>query len=182
MFNNTASTATIFTANPNSAPTIAPDYAPSTDPFEARFGQGNRLPRGLREEAAGMSWRLFTATYAPSADIRITNLKAEPLRDGKFEFTAEAKTFSKTEAPRTTEHTITTTGPVSACSAILNEHGRYVEILTFRQHYIYEATVTFVQVAHKHDHRRNAWAVGFGPDSHSSAAAALSSGAQRIYS
>lgn len=183
MFNNTsAPTTTIFTANPDSAPSINPDFAgTSTDPFEARFGQGHCLPKGFREEAEGMSWRLFTATYAPSPSIRITNMESEALRGGKFEYRADAITYSKTHPPALDEHTICTTGPISACSAILNEHGRYVEILTFRQHEIYEATVTFIQVAHQHDHRRTAWAVGFGPNAETSAAAAMSSGAQRIY-
>ena len=33
------------------------------DPFLARFG--HQLPRGLRQEAHGLQWRTFAATYSP---------------------------------------------------------------------------------------------------------------------
>ena len=152
-----------------------------SDPFENRFGEGHRLPRGLREEAADMSWSLFTATYCPSPATRITQLESTRLRAGKFHFRGELVTHSKTDTPRHTSADITATGPVSACTHMLADAGRYVEILTFRQTRLFEATVTFVEVAHQHDHTRTAWAVGFGSTTESSVAAALSSGAQRIH-
>lgn len=151
------------------------------DPLNARFGNNHRLPRGLREEAAGMSWALFIATFAPAADLRITDLKASPVRGGKQNFTAELSHFSKTTAPITETREISAMGPASACSHLLADAGRHVEILTFHQFEIFEATVTFAKVAHQtHDHR-TAWAMGFGSNPSASTAAALASGAQRIY-
>ena len=39
------------------------------DPFLARFG--HQLPRGLRQEAHGLQWRTFAATYSPTRDMRV---------------------------------------------------------------------------------------------------------------
>ena len=39
------------------------------DPFLARFG--HQLPRGLRQEAHGLQWRTFAATYSPTPDLRL---------------------------------------------------------------------------------------------------------------
>lgn len=157
------------------------EHQTTADPFESRFGAGHRLPMGLREEAAGMSWSLFTATYCPTPATRIAHLDATRLRAGRYRFHAELVTYSKTNSPHTLTEEITCTGPVAACTHLLANAGRYVEILTFRQHQIFEATVTFVEVAHQHDHLRTAWAVGFGSTPAASAAAALSSGAHRIH-
>ena len=45
------------------------------DPFQLRFESPRRLPRELREEAMGMSWSLFTATYAPTPTLRISDIE-----------------------------------------------------------------------------------------------------------
>lgn len=161
--------------------TTANQHSTSADPLTARFGINHRLPKGLREEAAGMSWPLFTATYCPTPELKVSALDVETQRSGKLTVSAELTHSSKTQPPRTFRHEITATGAISACTHLLAEHGRYVEILTFRQHRIFEATVTFVEVAHQHNHRRTAWAVGFGPTADLSAAHALAAGAQRIH-
>lgn len=165
----------------NISTTTATATATITDPLEARFGEGHRLPRGLREEAAGMSWSLFTAVYCPAAKVRVSRLDCEKLRAGKFRYTGEITEVFKTQAPQTSTTEVETTGAISALSHLLAEHGRYVEIRAFRQKRIFEATVTFVEVAHQNAHHRTAWAVGFGPTPDASAAAALSSGAHRIH-
>lgn len=151
------------------------------DPFSSRFGADHRLPRGLRDEAAGMSWPLFTATYAPAADIRVTGLEATRGRGGKQHYTAELTHTSKTTQPVTEMREITAMGPASAVSHLLADSGRHVEILSFHQAELFEATVTFVKVAHQHNENRRSWAIGFGPTPESSIASALASGAQRIY-
>lgn len=170
----------MFQENPSFSTTIT--TAPTTtDPLEDRFGAGHRLPRGLREEADGMSWSLFTAIYCPAPEVRIAHLTSEKLRAGKFRYTGEVVEVSKTRAPETRTAEIETTGAISALTHMLAESGRYVEIRTFHQRRIFEATVTFIEVAHQNDHHHTAWAVGFGPTPDTSIAAALSSGAQRIH-
>lgn len=151
------------------------------DPFSTRFGSDHRLPRGLREESAGMSWPLFTAIYAPAADIRVTRLDTTRGRGGRQHYNAELTRTSKTTQPVTETHDITAMGPASAVTHLLADAGRHVEILSFHQTELFEATVTFVKVAHQHNENRQCWAIGFGPTPETSIASALSSGAQRIY-
>ena len=137
------------------------------DPFRARFGL--QLPPGLREEARGMDWRTFTATYSPAATVGIRHLESTRLRMGKFRF----------EADINGEHrSILATGPVSACTHLLADAGRRVEILSFHQFDLFQATVTFI---HTVNEGRTAWAMGFGPTRDLSAAAALSSAGQRLH-
>ncbi|QGU05584.1 acetyl-CoA acetyltransferase [Corynebacterium comes] len=173
MFQSTSS-ATVTTTNQTSADT-------AQDPFSTRFGAEHRLPQGLRDEAAGMSWPLFTATFAPAADLRITRLESTRGRGGQQHYTAELTRTSKTEQPSTEIRDITAMGPASAVSHLLADAGRHVEILSFHQTELFEATVTFVKVAHQSNGNRRSWAIGFGPTPESSIAAALASGAQRIY-
>ncbi len=184
MFQYTAlrSTVTHFTSSdhaPVESDTTSRLYA--EDPFRARFGSRHRLPRGLREEARGMGWSLFTATYAPTADLRITRLDSTRLRGGRHHYSADLTRTPKTAQAQTESCEITATGPTSACSHLLADAGRPVEILAFHQFDLYEATVTFLHVGHQHDHNRHSWAMGFGANPETSVAAALSSGAQIIY-
>lgn len=148
------------------------------DPLQNRFGTTHHLPRGLREEAAGMDWNLFIATYAPGAQIRLSHRDTEKLRGGLFRFQTDRIHTSKTAEAHTDRLEIIATGPVSACTSLLAEAGRRIEILSFHQLEIFEATATFIKIT---DDRRTAWAIGFGPDRETSIAAAMSSGAQRIY-
>ena len=152
-----------------------------TDPMQDRFGSDYQLPAGFRDEARGMSWSLFTATYCPDATIRIGNLEGtrQNLRDA--EFTCEVTRFSKIYPPETTSHEMTGTGPTSTCSHMLGEFDRYVEITEFHQHDLFEATVTMIKVAHQHNRRHTACAIGFGATPEDSIASAMSSAAERIY-
>ena len=52
------------------------------DPFLARFG--HQLPYGLRQEARGLQWRTFAATYSPAPDLRLQFLSAENCPVGWF--------------------------------------------------------------------------------------------------
>lgn len=151
------------------------------DPFQIRFDTSRRLPRELRNEAMGMSWSLFTATYAPTATVRISDIESAPANWCYNSYRAEVTTTSKTEPPTTTHREVTASGPAHAFAAMLAEEGRYVEILEFHQFELFEATFTAMKVAHHIDARRTAWAIGFGATSETSIAAAMSSGAQRIY-
>ncbi|ALC06804.1 hypothetical protein CDES_12280 [Corynebacterium deserti GIMN1.010] len=159
--------------------TIQPIHAEprifADDPFRARFG--HQLPRGLREEARGMEWRTFTNTYAPTGNLRISNIESEARRGGMFHYTATM--VDNTNGQRTFEDIqIAATGPTSACTNLLADAGRRVEILEFHQFDIFEATVTFIYTC---NNRRRTWAMGFGGTADQSAAAALSSAAHLLY-
>lgn len=160
------------------APTVFRD---TRDPFQARYDLDTKLPRPLREEAEGMDWGLFMATYAPAPTLHIGLTSTEKLSWLENRYTAAITELFKTRAAHTSTAEVTATGPAAAVSAMLNGHGRYVEMLSFHQIELYEATVTCVEVAHQVDHTRRRWAIGFGPSPAHSVAAALSSGAQRIY-
>lgn len=145
------------------------------DPFRARFG--HQLPRGLREEARGMEWQTFTNTYAPTGNLRISNLASIARRGGMFHYTATL--INATKSSRTTTDTeIMATGPVSACTNLLADAGCRVEILEFHQFEIFEATVTFIYTC---NNVSRTWAMGFGGTAEKSAAAALSSAAHLLY-
>lgn len=151
------------------------------DPFQIRFDSERRLPRELREEAMGMSWSLFSATYAPNPTVKISGIEAHREHWCYTTYSADLTRTSKTTAPQTTRHEVTTSGPAHAFGAMLAEEGRYIEILEFHQFQLHEATFTAIKVAHQVNERHTAWAAGFGATSETSIAAAMASGAQRIY-
>ncbi|WJZ03716.1 hypothetical protein [Corynebacterium freiburgense] len=146
------------------------------DPFRARFG--HQLPRGLREEARGMEWRTFTATYAPTSALRIHHIESTKLRGNTYRFNATI-TDSRSGTRTTSHEEIHATGPVSACTHLLANAGRRVEILEFHQFEIFEATVTFIYTC---ENNKRAWAMGFGSNQDLSAASALTSAAHRLHS
>ena len=167
--------------------TFTPTHAPERtrtqerDPFQIRFDSPWRLPRELREEAMGMSWALFSATYAPTPTVKISDIEARHDHWCYTTYSANVTRTSKTFPPETKHHEVTTSGPAHAFGAMLADEGRYVEILEFHQFTLHEATFTAVKVAHQINERDTAWAVGFGATSEASIAAAMTSGAQRIY-
>ncbi|MEZ2122717.1 acetyl-CoA acetyltransferase [Corynebacterium sp. CCM 9203] len=147
------------------------------DPFRARFGQN--LPAGLREEAAGMDWRTFTATYCPTPDLRIEGLSHSPLRDNRRLFSATLTTSRPgrggvVHAPRE----IIAMGTISACTNLLADAGRRVEILTFRQRKIFNGTAIFLEVC---DNGKRCWVLGFGATPDSATASAMSRAAHRLH-
>lgn len=172
-----------FTFTQNSTPqqTPAQKATPERDPFQIRFDSSRRLPRELREEAMGMSWKLFSATYAPTPTVKISDIEARRDHWCYTTYSANVTRTSKTFPPETTHHEVTTSGPAHAFGAMLADEGRYVEILEFHQFTLHEATFTAIKVAHQINERDTAWAVGFGATSETSIAAAMASGAQRIY-
>lgn len=147
----------------------------SKDPFLDRFGTA--LPEGLKEEAEGMSWREFFSTYSPTGAVSIRHLSSERLRMGRFRFTATLS-MEGPQGRTTATREIIATGPVSACTNLLADAGRRVEIVRFHQYEIFQATVTFIRT---HHHGRYAWAMGFGADAEQSAATALSAAAHRLH-
>ena len=147
------------------------------DPFRARFGQS--LPAGLREEAAGMDWRTFTETYCPTPDLRIDNLSHTSLRDDRRRFSATLTSSRPgrggvTHSPRE----ITAMGAISACTNLLADAGRRVEILTFRQRDIFNGTAVFLEVCHNNT---RCWVLGFGGTPDAAIATAMSRAAHRLH-
>ena len=124
-----------------------------------------------------MEWRTFTATYAPASELRIHHIESTKLRGSTYRFTATI-TDSRDGSRTTTHREIRATGPISACTNLLADAGRRVEILEFHQFEIFEATVTFIYTC-ENNHR--AWAMGFGSNRDLSAAAAMSSAAHRLH-
>lgn len=151
------------------------------DPFQLRYDTPRRLPRELREEAMGMTWSLFTATYAPTPTVKFSDITATHENWCYTTYAADVTRTSKTFPPQTEHREATASGPAHAFSAMLAEEGRYVEILEFHQFELFEAKFTAIKVAHQIDERNTAWAVGFGTTSEISIASAMASGAQRIY-
>ncbi|AKK04009.1 hypothetical protein [Corynebacterium epidermidicanis] len=145
------------------------------DPFEARFG--HRLPRGLRAQAFGLQWRTFMETFAPGGDLRLSNIHEEKGEGGKRRYFAQ---LTDTRGGRRiiSGREQSAFGPARACTEMLWELGRPVEIISFHQCEIFEATVTFIYAGHL---GKEVWAVGFGPDNNNSVAAALSNAAHRLH-
>lgn len=160
-----------FTSFQRTQPAPQPIQFYADDPFRARFG--HKLPRGLREEARGMQWRDFVDTYSPTPTLRIQFPHIEQLRGPYFEYHAEIKQGR-------TVHTrsITASGPASACTNLLADMGYRVEMLSFHQFEIFEATVTFIYAGL--DNRKH-WAMGFGGNKEQSIAAALSSAVELLH-
>lgn len=146
--------------------------APSLDPFHQRFGS-LPLPRGLREEAEGMDWSLFRTIYSPEPFLTISHLESSAGRFG-----AELTCYSKTRPPRIHFREVEASGPMSACTAILAAEGCPVEVLSFHQVPICQATATIVQAHHG---TRTAWAIGFGATNDASIAHAMSCAATRLH-
>ncbi len=137
---------------------------------------GIPLPRGLREAADTMSWKTFTATYAPNSG---------PVRLGHWESIDAAKgpqpqTFQATLAlgDRIETATASATGPVAALTAMLYEHGVAVEMLRFHQLQSDDTTATFIQGT---DGCRAEWAMGYSQDPTQSALSAIIACANRLY-
>lgn len=173
----------MFTPSP-SAQRTRPARTRLLDPLEERFGQGHRLPLPLRKDLADLDlgsadWRTFSARLSPAPSLRLQLTGAEPLRGGRFRFRADVTDHAS--SGRSGVHEIIATGPVSACTQLLSRAGRGLEILTFRQVELHEATATFVLAHHPHHHERAKWAFGFGATPQTSIASAMSAAAQRIH-
>lgn len=151
------------------------------DCFYERFGC-HRLPRGLRDEARGMGWHLFMATYAPTPGaMTINTMSVEPGAGafGSTIYSAEIRHNSKTQPSYSTHRHIAAGGPVAACTAIFAEAGRPMEILNFHQVEVFESTVTFIQACTMSGKTR--WAMGMAGSPEDSVAHAMSAASQRLY-
>ncbi len=156
----------------------------SEDPFRARFG--HRLPRGLREEARGMSWNNFVRRYNPASQnvnhggstLALRNFTSQRGRAGRNFYQADLVLGigSGQETHRSIQ--VEAMGSVSAITNMLADSGYRVEIIEFHQFEIFEATVTFLYTSHNH---RKVWTLGFGQTSDGSIINAMVSAAHRLH-
>lgn len=148
-------------------------FTSPADPFSTRFGMP--LPREMRTDCAGMSWRTFLASYSPSnGPIRFGRWSVTPRGAGRNEYKA---TLGIGDA--ITQATAEASGPVSALTAMLYDAGFQMEILSFHQMRIdADRTATFLLC--EHDSRRH-WAVGFGHDATESSIEAMVAGANLLH-
>ncbi|MET4610339.1 hypothetical protein ABIC28_001317 [Rhodococcus sp. PvR044] len=146
---------------------------PASDPFALRFGLP--LPRALRTEAAGMSWRTFLATYSPTGGpIRFGRWSAHALGAGRSEFRATlalGDTIHQAEA--------TAAGPIAALTSMLYDAGLPMEILSFHQLKVGDGrTATFLLC--EHDGRRH-WAAGLADTATESSVEAMIAAANILH-
>jgi hypothetical protein len=157
------------------------EIAPATpEPPSVGF-DGIRLPLGLREDAHAMSWRTFTATYAPSAGpLRLGNWQCTDDHRPATRLGPQPRTFRATLGlgDRIETATATATGPVAALTAMLYEHGIALEMLRFHQLRSDDRTTTFVRGT---DGCRATWAMGWSEDPARSALCAVIACANRLY-
>ncbi|MEU5840532.1 2-isopropylmalate synthase [Rhodococcus sp. NPDC047139] len=153
---------------------IAPMFPCGTDaadPFFARYGRP--LPRGLREEAAGMTWAEFESTYgAQHGPVRLGGWTATALGAGRSAFEA-------TIAIGDTIHTAsaTTCGPIAAMTAMLYDLGLNIEILSFHRHEIDGMSATFLRCR---SGDRTDWVMGTGATGNESSLRAMIAGINKL--
>jgi len=141
---------------------------------------GAALPRGLRDEAAAMTWESFVATYAPTAG---------PLRLGQWACTdderpagrlgPQARNYRATIAvgDNLSTSTAAASGPVAALTAMLHDRGITLETLRFHQMRSGGITVTFIRGTNG---IREEWGMGWSDDPTQSALRAVIACANRL--
>ncbi|UXA08525.1 homocitrate synthase [Mycobacterium sp. SMC-2] len=143
--------------------------------FAQQFGAA--LPRGLREQAAAMTWERFVATYSPTAGpVRLRNWACT---DTDRRLGPQPRNFRAMIAvgDRISTATAAASGPIAALSAMLHERGIPVEILKFHQLRSAGHTATFVCGS---DGARMEWAMGWCEDPTQSALRAVIACANRL--
>lgn len=138
--------------------------ASTDDPFAARFG--GHLPRGLRAEAAGMTWEAFEAAYADGPrTVTLDRWATHRLGATQFVFDADVTLGGA-------HHAVTTTasGPIAALTGVLYDLGVNIEILELHQQRVGDRTATFIR-AELGEHRR--WGMGLDTDGTGSALRAV---------
>ncbi|BBY54577.1 homocitrate synthase [Mycobacterium koreense] len=145
-----------------------------------RFAElfGVPLPRGLRDEAAALSWAQFLARYDDSRRCR------GPLRLRQWSQSAPAGatagTYRATLAvgERDTAVAAVATGPIGALTAMLHDNGIAVEVLGFHQ--MSGAAGATATVIRGSDGTRSTWAMACDTDAGASARAAVIGCANRL--
>lgn len=143
---------------------------------------GVPLPRGLREEARGMSWDVFVAAFGRSAGpLRLGQWKCTDPRRPSSRLGTQARNFQATLAvgDRISTSRASACGPIAALTAMLYERGIAMEMLRFHQLQMGSDTVTFICGT---DGTRDEWAMAWAADSTQSALRAMIACANRLTS
>lgn len=128
-----------------------------------------------------MSWKTFTATYAPSAGpVRLGQWECADAERPATRLGPQARTFRATIGfgDRIETVTATATGPVAALTEMLHDHGIAVEMLRFHQLRSDDNVATFIRGS---DGTRAEWAMGWSEDATQSALRAVIACANRLY-
>jgi hypothetical protein len=139
------------------------------------------LPRGLREEAAAMSWDSFVATYGRTAGpLRLGHWTCTDAERPAGRLGPQARNFRAAIAVG--DHIGTSTaaasGPIAALTAMLHERGITLETLKFHQVRSGSHTATFI---HGSNGIRAEWAMGWSEDPTQSALRAVIACANRLF-
>jgi hypothetical protein len=136
-----------------------------------------RLPRGLREESEAMSSDAFHATYASAGPLRLGHWQCTDADHAASRLGPRHYQATIAIGDRISTSTATATGPVSALTAMLHDHGIAVEMLRFHQLQGDDGVATFIRGT---DGAHAEWAMGLSEDSTQSALRALIALANRL--
>jgi hypothetical protein len=161
---------------------IATRSATSAAPLSFAAHMNGPMPRGLRQEAAAMSFEAFTDEYASSTgplrlgNWRCTDADCPPTRLGP-----QARHYQATLAvgDRICTSSAAGCGPVAALTEMLYDLGVALEMTAFHQVPAGEHTATFIRGS---DGVRSQWAMGWSDDSTQSALRAVIACANRLLS
>ena len=141
---------------------------------------GVQLPRGLREQAAAMSWEGFATAYGRTAGpLRLGQWACTDAQRPATRWGPQARNFRAVIAvgDRISTSTAAAGGPIAALTAMLHERGILLETLDFHQIRSGEHTATFVRGT---DGVRAEWAMGWAQDPTQSALRAVIACANRL--
>jgi|GEM_PF-3035184 len=148
-----------------------PAGIPPSDPLNRRYGK--RLPRGLRREAAHLSWDEFESAYTcRDGRFRLDELSRRSQGVTGHEYTAAVTDGDTVRRRRARAH-----GAASVLTALLHEAGVPLEIAALHQQRLEADVATFLLCVRG---RRRRWAMGLGAGSDDSIADALVSGANLL--
>ena len=149
-------------------------------PFAAHINAP--MPRGLREEADGMSFEAFHDEYGSSSGpLRLGNWQCTDAERPSTRLGPQARNYQATLAvgDRISTSSAAASGPVAALTAMLYDRGIAVEMMAFHQVPAGEHTATFVRGS---DGARSQWAMGWSDDPTQSALRAVIACANRLLS
>ncbi|MEB3983710.1 homocitrate synthase [Mycobacterium sp. 663a-19] len=147
--------------------------------FRCHFGAA--LPRGLRDQAEGMPWEDFVATYCHAAGpVRFGHWACTDAERPAGRLGPQARNFRAMIAvgDRIGTSTASASGPIAALTAMLHERGITIETLKFHQLRSGVHTATFVYGSNG---IRSEWAMGWAEHPTQSALRAVIACANRLF-
>ncbi|WP_373122628.1 homocitrate synthase [Mycobacterium marinum] len=141
---------------------------------------GVDLPRGLREQAATMSWDRFVATYGRTGGpVRLGHWECTDADRPSGRLGPQARSFRAMIAvgDQISTSTAAAGGPMAALTAMLHDRAIMVETLKFHQVQSGPHTATFICGTNG---VRSQWAMGWSQDPTQSALRALIACANRL--